>query len=232
MSLHGEWSWGRGLVIDKGLLTALDERMVDRYSTRLRRFGADPRTLGWDRRESQAARFAVATRTVPFLGLSVLDVGCGLADFNEFLCSNSETVPATYTGIDINPDLISVCRQQFPGSAFEVRNILREPYSVDRWDVVTMFGVLNLRFTEFANETYARDFISEAFRLSRQALAVDMLSAKTDDSYPPEDFVYYYQPAAMLDFALSLTPHVTLLHDYAPIPQREFMLILRKSPCV
>jgi ubiquinone/menaquinone biosynthesis C-methylase UbiE len=218
-------------MLEKSLLTALDERMVDRYSTRLRQFGADPRTLGWDRRESQAARFAVAARAFPFAGLSVLDVGCGLADFNEFLCRDAGTVPSSYTGIDINPDLIGVCRQQFPASTFEVRNILREPYDAERWDVVTMFGLLNLRFTEFSNETYARDFISEAFRLSKQALVVDMLSAKTDAAYPPEDFVYYYQPAAMLDFALSLTPHVTLLHDYASIPQREFMLVLKKSPC-
>ena len=219
-------------MIKRNLLEVIDKQMIDRYSMRLRQFGADPRTLGWDRRESQAARFAVAVRAFSFAGLSVLDIGCGLADFNEFLCRNVSTVPASYAGIDINPDLIGVCRQKFPASTFEVRNILRDPYDAERWDVVTMFGLLNLRFTEFSNEDYSRDFITEAFRLSKQALVVDMLSARTDAAYPQEDFVYYYQPDAMLDFALSLTPHVTLLHDYASIPQREFTLVLKKSPCV
>jgi hypothetical protein len=55
-----------------------------------------------------------------------------------------------------------------------------------------------------------------------------MLSSVRDTSYPAEDFVYYYDPAEMLAFALSLTPHVTLKHDHGSIPQREMVLILRR----
>jgi ubiquinone/menaquinone biosynthesis C-methylase UbiE len=218
-------------MIERRFLPALDERMVDRYSTRFRQFGADPRTLGWDRRESQAVRFASAARAVSFGGRSVLDIGCGLADFGDFLYRNPALAPSKYSGIDINPDLIEVCCQRHPSGSFEVRNVLRQPYGEERWDVVTMFGLLNLRFTEFSNEEYAREFIAEAFRICGEALVVDMLSARTDAAYMPEDFVYYYQPTAMLDFALSLTPHVMLLHDYPSIPQREFMLVLRKNQC-
>jgi SAM-dependent methyltransferase len=218
-------------MIERELLHVLDERMVDRYSTRLRSFGADPRTLGWDRKESQAARFSAAARTVSFVDRSVLDIGCGLADFGNYLYGDPALAPASYSGIDINPDLIKVCRQRHPSGNFEVRNVLRRPYSEERWDIVTMFGLLNLRFTEFSNEEYAREFIAEAFRICGEVLVVDMLSARADAEYSPEDFVYYYQPTAMLDFAFQLTPHVTLLHDYPSIPQREFMLILRRRSC-
>ena len=218
-------------MIERELLPALDRQMVDRYSTRLRQFGADPRTLGWDRKESQRARFAAAARAASFTGRSVLDIGCGLADFGDFLYCDATQTPSSYSGIDINPDLIEVCRQRHPTGIFEVRNVLRQPYSEEQWDIVTMFGLLNLRFSEFSNEEYARELITEAFRISGEVLIVDMLSARTDANYPPEDFVYYYQPMTMLDFALGLTPHVTLLHDYPSIPQREFMLVLRKGPC-
>lgn len=218
-------------MIKRELLPALDKHMIDRYSTRLRQFGADPRTLGWDRKESQRARFAVATRAAPFAGRSVLDIGCGLADFGDFLYGDASLAPANYSGIDINPDLIKICRQRHPSGTFEVRNILRQPYAGEQWDIVTMFGLLNLRFKEFSNEEYARELIAEAFRICGDALIVDMLSARTDAAYPPEDFVYYHQPTTMLDFALGLTPYVTLLHDYPSIPQREFMLVLRKIPC-
>jgi ubiquinone/menaquinone biosynthesis C-methylase UbiE len=205
--------------------------MVDRYSTRLREFGVDPRALGWDRKENQNARFAAAAGAVSFVGRSVLDIGCGLADFGDFLHADTARAPGSYSGIDINSDLIEVCRQRRPTDTFEVRNILSQPYGEEHCDIVTMFGLLNLRFTEFSNEEYARELIAEAFRICGEALIVDMLSAKIDAAYPPEDFVYYYQPMAMLDFALGLTPHVTLLHDYPSIPQREFMLVLRKGAC-
>ena len=218
-------------MIERALLPALDRQMIDRYSTRLRRFGADPRALGWDRKESQSARFEAAARAVSFAGRSVLDIGCGLADFGDFLHADRIRAPCSYSGVDINPDLIEVCRQRHPTDTFEVRNVLCQPFGEEQWDIVTMFGLLNLRFREFSNEEYAREFITEAFRICGEALIVDMLSARTDVAYPPEDFVYYYQPTTMLNFALGLTPHVTLLHDYPSIPQREFMLVLRKGPC-
>lgn len=218
-------------MLEKDLLTLVDSRVVERYSNRLRQFGCDPRTLGWDRRESQLARFRVASQMCSFAGCSVLDLGCGLADFYEYLCQDAATAPASYTGVDINPDLVEVCRRRFPETTFDVRNILRDPYGAERWDVVTLFGLLNLRFSEFSNEAYARQFITEAFRLCNQAVVVDMLSKRFDAGYPREDFVYYYEPAEILDFAFSLTPHVTLRHDYPSIPQREFMLVLRRESC-
>jgi ubiquinone/menaquinone biosynthesis C-methylase UbiE len=218
-------------MLEKDLLTQVDSKVVERYSNRLRQFGLDPRTLGWDRRESQFVRFGVASQAFSFAGRSVLDLGCGLADFHEHLYQDATSAPASYTGVDINPDLVDVCRRRFPNASFDVRNILHNPYSAERWDVVTLFGLLNLRFSEFSNETYARQFITEAFRLCNQAVIVDMLSNRTDAGYPREGFVYYYEPAEMLDFAFSLTPHVTLRHDYRSIPQREFMLVLRREPC-
>lgn len=43
-----------------------------------------------------------------------------------------------------------------------------------------------------------------------------------------EDFVFYHDPAEMLNYALTVTPDVTLHHNYLPIPQKEFMLVLYK----
>jgi SAM-dependent methyltransferase len=218
-------------MLENDLLTQVDSRVVQRYSERLRLYGVDPRTLGWDRQESQLARFGIASQTCRFHERTVLDIGCGLADFYEYLMRDATTTPKSYTGVDINPDLVGVCRDRFPNAEFEVRNILREPFGEERWDVVTLFGLLNLRFSEFSNEDYARQFIAEAFRLCDESLVVDMLSNRYDPAYTQEDFVYYYDPAKMLDFALSLTPFVTLRQDYPSIPQREFMLVLSKKPC-
>jgi len=217
-------------MIEPSALRAVDRMLEDRYSQRLREFGLDPRTLGWDSRASQETRFAVAAQTVELSGRQVLDIGCGLADFLAFLRAQDISIK-DYRGIDINNDLLDACSRRFPDCRFERRNILLDPPDQAEADVVTMFGVLNFRFREFGNEIFAREMIARAFSMCRGALVVDMLSAEREASYPAEDFVYYYDPGALLAFALTLTPDVILRHDYPPIPQREFMLVLRKQPC-
>ena len=82
------------------------------------------------------------------------------------------------------------------------------------------------------NETFSKKMIAAAFKISKKAVIVDMLSLMIDSSYAKEDFVFYHNPLKMLDFSLSLTPHVQLRHDYGSIPQREFLLILRKEPWI
>ena len=165
-----------------------------------------------------------------FKGRSVLEIGCGLADFYGYLQEAPERTPGPYTGFDINEDLITACRENYRQATFEVRNILVDTPPKENWDIVTLFGVLNIRFEEFDNQDFAQRMIEAAFGLCREAVAVDMLSTICEPTYPKEDFVYYYDPLDMLNFALSLTPHVQLRHDQSSIPQREFSLILRKAP--
>ena len=215
--------------IDPRTLRAVDERLVERYSTRLSKFGDDPRTLGWDKRESQQARFGVALGMMDFSGKRVLDVGCGLADFLSFLRERGQA-PASYTGCDINPDLLARCAERFPDCEFHQANLITDEVPGGPYDVVVLFGVVNFRFAEFSNEDFARQMIVRAFATCREALVIDMLTAVHDTSYPMEGFVYYYDPVEMLRFAFSVTPHVALRHDYASIPQREMMLLLRKEP--
>ncbi|HEY2574246.1 MAG TPA: methyltransferase domain-containing protein, partial [Verrucomicrobiaceae bacterium] len=148
--------------IDPATLRAIDERLVERYSTRLAKFGDDPRTLGWDKRESQHTRFSIAIDQVDFKGRSVLDVGCGLADFHEFLNSRNAK-PASYTGCDINPELLRRCRERFPESAFHPANLLMDDVPGAPFDVVTLFGLVNFRFDEINNEDFARGIIRRAF---------------------------------------------------------------------
>ncbi|PJZ58150.1 class I SAM-dependent methyltransferase [Leptospira barantonii] len=213
-------------------LNNVDKKLIERYSTRYQKFGQDPRTLGWDNKTNQEIRFKNAVRGVDISGKKILDIGCGFADFNQFLLNDSGGKNFEYSGADINPDLIGECKTRFPKSNFEIVNILSEPGRIQEnsYDVVSMFGVLNFKFAEIQNLDFAKGMIEQAFRYAKEVLVVDMLSQVFDAKYPPDDFVYYYDPAEMLKFALTLTPHVSLIQDYISIPQREFVLQLRKSP--
>lgn len=217
--------------ITAATLRSVDEKLVERYSTRLAKFGDDPRTLGWDKRESQHARFSVAVDTFDFHSRTVLDVGCGLADFRDFL-DGHQIAPASYTGCDINADLLKRCRIRRQNDVFYEANLLIDDVPGAPYDVVTLFGVVNFRFNEFSNEDFVRGMIQRAYEHCREAVVIDLLTATNDASYPKEDFVYYYDPVEILKFTLSITPHVSLRHDYRSIPQREMMLVLRRQPWV
>ncbi len=216
--------------IDKSLLKQVDNGLINRYSTRLKQFGNDPRTLGWDTQKNQWARFEVASKSIDMTGSSILDVGCGLGDFHHYLNQNNIRI-SEYIGLDINPDLIQHCRELDPETQYEEGNLLTLSPQHQSVDIVCIFGVLNFRFREINNETFAREMLTKAFKIARKAVVVDMLSTQSDHDYPIEDFVYYYEPSKMLDFAFTLTPHIQMRHDYRSIPQREFMLIMRKQPC-
>jgi len=218
------------MISEKAILDS-DKELINRYSTRLQKFGHDPRTLGWDTIENQSTRFKIATQSFDMVNSSVLDVGCGLADFYNYL-KDKQILISEYSGIDINPDLIKLCQKNVSeAKEFSVRNILINPLKPLSYDVVCMFGILNFKFDGFENKIFAKRMISEAFKIAKKAVVVDMLSIQIDSSYTKEKFVYYYDPLEMLEFSLSLTPHVQLRHDYSSIPQREFLLVLTKNPC-
>lgn len=210
-------------------LEIADKNLIERYSIRLRKFGNDPRTLGWDNQHNQYSRFNMATSTIDFEGRKVLDVGCGLADFREFLKIRNIT-PAVYEGCDINPELLDRCKSRWPNDNFHLANLLKDNVCGTPYDIVTLFGVVNFRFNELDNMDFARQMIARAFDCCRESVVIDFLTTMKDEQYPEEEFVYYYDPCEILKFAFTLTPHVTLRHDYRSIPQREMMLILHRHP--
>ncbi len=215
-------------VLNRELLDRLEKYFQDRYSQKFANFGIDARTLGWDKITSQWTRFAMAYECLNWQGKKVLDIGCGLGDFYGFLREKHSLQLDSYYGFDINPELINACRSRFPDTFFEVRNILLDPPQ-KQWDIVVLFGLLNLKLEEIDNLVYARQMIEAAFDLCQEALVVDMLSTCAEPTYEKEDMVYYYNPSTMLALTLDITPHVILRHDYASIPQREFMLVMKKK---
>ena len=215
--------------INTSALNVADKKLIERYSTRLQKFGNDPRTLGWDSQENQYYRFNVAADTINFQGRRILDIGCGLSDFRDFLNTKKIKI-SSYTGCDINPELIGYCKNRWPNDSFYTANFLADDINQTPYDVVTLFGILNFRFSEFNNMDFARQMIVKAFDYCRDSVVVDFLTTVKHINYPEEEFVYYYDPCEILKFALSLTPHVTLRHDYRSIPQREMMLVLHRLP--
>lgn len=210
----------------------ISQETINRYSKRYESMGRNIRTLGWGSVEQQYYRFQQTLCATNFHNKSLLDIGCGFADYYEFIRSENISLNS-YMGWDINPNFIKESQARFGSLAkFRQVDILDQEELKDlevSFDIVVMLGLLNFNLKDKRdNYSYSNQVIHNAFRLTEEVLIVDFLSNHRDPNYPSEDFVFYHSPSKMLDVALSLTSNVTLKHDYSSIPQKEFMLFIYK----
>lgn len=193
-----------------------------RYDDRLNRFGPTPKALGWRDRSQQELRFAVLAEIADLHGASVLDVGCGFGDFFGFL--EKRGVHVRYTGVDINPNLLAIARERYPDGRFVQRDIMSERWG-EQFDYVFESGVFNHKSGE--NESFARQMISEMFRICRFGVGVNMMSSYVDYQ---DDHLYYFQPEEYFKYGKSISKYVVLRHD---LPLYEFtMYLLKKASSV
>ena len=208
----------------------ISEITKKRYSDRYKKLGKNIKTLGWGTEEQQNYRFE---QTVFFLPQQpvVLDIGCGFGDYLLFLNKN-EISYKKYIGWDINENFIDESvniHKTNQKAIFDIFNISENSAIKTNADIGIMLGLLNWKFsTEQENYNYSKLMIENAFSYVNECLVVDFLSTKLAPEYPKEDFVFYHNPIKMLEFAFTLSPNVVLKHDYAPIPQKEFMLAIYK----
>ena len=159
----------------------------------------------------------------------MLDYGCGFADLAGYL-TESGLAPERFVGVDLNPEFIEVARRRYPDGEFHVNAMSGENPGSWRADVVVMLGLLNYRQAGLDNEAFARRMMQMAFGWAEECLVCDFLSSEPTPGYEVEDWVNYYPPGRVLEWALELSPWVSLRHDYEPIPQRESLVVIRKQP--
>ena len=204
----------------------IEQETIKRYSDRYKDLGKNVRTLGWGSDAQQEYRFLQVVKNVDFSKKSVLDIGCGFGDLFSFLKVNSIEIEK-YVGFDINRDLIVEAKKVHKDGEFFLGNVLEQEDAI--CDIGVMLGVLNFNLKEkMDNLEYSKNAIKRAFNLVNETLVVDFLSSYLTPTYEREEQVFYHSPLELLEFAFTLTPNVKLIHNYKPIPQKEFLLILEK----
>lgn len=179
------------------------------YDRHLRDHGDSPRAVRWTP-EGQRRRYEAFLGLLGDLrGRSLLDFGCGTGDFLGFL--RGRGAACSYTGVDVNPNLVALARRKFPGAEFLALDLEEEPFERS-FDVVVACGVFNLRIGGIADSVPA--VLRRLFALCRGSLHANFLTALA----PRHDIeLHYADPAELLRFALAeLSPRVTLRHGLVP----------------
>jgi RimJ/RimL family protein N-acetyltransferase len=193
--------------------SALYNRLLDRH-------GHSHSALNWGSKEGQQRRFEVLAAVGDLSSTRLLDVGCGLADFADWL--DERRICVDYTGLDLTPALAETAARRRPDLRLVQGSILDDQVLQDeRFDYVVASGV----FYTYINggEENLRRIVTRMWSLAEQAIAFNALSAWAPDR---KDDEYYANPLTVLDFCRSFSPCVVLRHDYHP---RDFTIYVTRD---
>ena len=181
------------------------------YSNLVIEHGDNHATIGQSKR-SQKKRFEKIFQVGDLNGRSILDVGCGLGHFYDFLVSKNWH--GDYTGYDICSEVIQIARERHPDEhkRFQLVDILKEPPEC-RFDYVLANGPLNLPVPGIDNDQLAVRFLKCIYELSRVGIVMTMTSSFTRK---PSNDTYYYDPCTILKKVTNFCSNVKIDHTYLP----------------
>lgn len=199
--------------------TAKIDRISSFYTGLVSKYGHDPRACDYGRASSQRRKFEILAEATDYAGLRVLDVGCGFADFADFLSARFDGV--TYEGVDITPAMVKTAQQLHPELKIRQIDIMAEDPGAP-YDVVTANGIFYLLGP--GGEADMQRLIRRMVELSSKVIAFNSLSSRSSQIHQANEFLA--NPASTVEFCRSLVPRVVLRHDYLP---HDFSIYLYKE---
>ena len=181
------------------------QRMREHYLPLLREHGPTFRAVDWGSPQGQAQRFRVLLEIGDCQHASILDVGCGVGHLVEQLVTRQ--FQGRYLGIDTLAEMVASARERYPEWRFEEGDILASdaPWTAD---YVVGSGLFTFSDLDLMKKT-----VTAMFAACTKGVALNALSAWADRKEPGE---FQADPLATLEFCRTLTPWVTLRHDYMP----------------
>lgn len=186
------------------------------YSRLLREHGLSYKSLHWGSHESQFKRFEILADIGDLDGESLLDVGCGLCDFFDYLSEMG--VHADYHGLDLEADMIAASRKRFASINLMVGDVLDLDGDA-KYDYVVSSGI----FTYFPDENAIFRAVAAMFCHARKGVAFNALSPWANNHHPGE---INPDPLRLIEKCTDLTKNLVLRHDYMP---HDFTVYLYKD---
>ncbi len=177
------------------------------YGGLLNSHGADSSMgLGWSSSATQKVRFKVLAEIAPLEGCSLLDLGCGVGDLYGYLVRQGLKID--YCGVDVCPKMIEAACGKYPGTEF-LEGDLEQAVLGRRFDYVLISGTFNWTISD--NRGLALRGLKKAWAVCNKGVASNFLS--TRDPYKV-DYLYYFSPQEMKEYAENVAPRVEMRHDY------------------
>lgn len=194
------------------------KRIVDRHRDSLTRHGYSSHALYWSSTEIQELRFKVLAEIGIESCDSVLDVGCGFADFKGWF--ERQGGQLYYTGIDLSSDLLHEAEKRHADAKLFEGDLFDMSFSDQSFDWVILSGALN----EFLQDegAYAYRVIARMFELCRKGVAFNLLDARHIKGFGLQSHL----PDVVFDYCRSLFPNCELHDAYL---KNDFTIYIRRA---
>jgi len=185
--------------------------VVDLYNKSLADYGDTAEGVKW-RPYSQSYRFKVLTQVADLETASILDYGCGKGDLYPYLVGQG--FRGTYTGFDINSQLIDLARRKYAGVRFEIKDIEEVESLSEQFDYVLVSGVFAFGLHASDSWSVMKSVLSRCFTVAKKGLAFNAIS--TYVTYREPEF-FYASPEEVFQFCMTeLSRNVALRHENVP----------------
>ena len=192
------------------------EKIIERYSKRYAEEGYSPATLGWGKGGRQHIRFGLLAGFTDIENTrSVLDVGCGFADFYEFI--SKKGFKGDYVGVELVDVLAKEALNRHP----EIEILEEDFLSTDitgSFDLAIASGLFNAKCHDDMYG-YIEKALKKMLSVSK-LVAVDFMSTHVDYQ---QELAFHADPEKLIKVASSLTKRFALRHDYMPYELALFL---------
>ncbi len=182
------------------------------YSAMLEAHGDSAAAVGIPK-DNQAIRYeSVSKHLDPASKFSILDYGCGLAHFHDFLIERGFS-QMLYVGADINQKLLDQTRLRNSGISLTTRDSLFA--AAARFDYVAAVGTFNLVYdTPLRQQGFIFAELKALFELTDKALFVNFMHTEVDFE---QAGAWHQSVGDLFRFAkTSLSDKVTIDSSYLP----------------
>lgn len=113
--------------------------------------------------------------------ISVLDIGCGLAHYLDYLKIYESKKNIKYAGLDISEKFIAHCKQKHPEISFIQQDILLNPVNI-KVDFCIINGLFTVKrdIPDDIFFSFMKDMIKTSFGLCNKGIAFNVMSKNVD----------------------------------------------------
>lgn len=208
--------------MDKGF----EETVQQFHRDLIKEHGMTVQGLAWGNEVSQKSRFEAAVEVCNLTGMSVLDAGCGFADFRPVCLSKGVS---SYTGVEFLPEIYEEAinrrdkmdKRDWNWRNVEIKLVLGNILEVEEvFDIVFILGI----GYQPNGVSYLYQVVKKFYEQCNNAV---VFTVPSEDTLGRKDFIELWTPGSLTAFCGSLAERWVVRHDYYGT---EMMAYLYRQP--
>jgi len=156
-------------------------KIAEHYDSCFQQHGDNNLGVDWPNYEDTLTRHKVMYDVIKNKGATLLDFGCGLGHFYEWIKSIKNSKIVKYSGLDINEGFYNTCKDKFPHLTFYHLDIFKDD-NLPNFDYIVINGVFTEKqgLTQLKMWDFFTSAISKLWTKCNKGMAFNLMSKHVD----------------------------------------------------